>query len=418
MGRIKKIVWFAPTINISGGGERTVLEGLKHFENSGIEAYLVTFQFNRKAVFEGTYKPRIILTSESNETTANPLLRLTRLLSNIFLLRKKLRDINPDIIITQGQWHDCIPIYLATLFTHLYYVVHIWGSIFTFADEYSKYTLILRRHFNKIRESVPGYIEFIPIKPPRLGFLKWLKIEIGSLLRYLANRKAKKIFVLSKQNKWEVKQLYGKDALVLKGAYPSRIFDYKPREDMKAKLNLVGRKMILSVSRLVPKKRVDLCIEAFSKIAKRLSDVVLIIGGNGPEKNRLKEMVKSLGIESEVRFVGYIKDEELWDYYACCDLFVHLDLADFDLAPYDALALGKKVIWSTEMEVDSILCNNRFIFATEPNVDDVAIAIEKALKTNLGIMTPVEKSNLSYYTWDKHFSRLLREMDLIPINKR
>jgi glycosyltransferase involved in cell wall biosynthesis len=412
MGKTTKVVWFASKLGVSGGGERLILEGLKCFEDMGIKTYLLVFGFNERGVYEGTYKPNIIqLSRESNGSSANFLLWVTRWISNILLLRKKLKDINPDVIISQGQWDDCIPLYLATLSTPFPYAIHIFGSIFTFPDEFSKYALIFRRHFNEIRESVPGYKEVIPTKPPKLGLVKRLMIELKAFLRYLANRKAKRIFVLSNQNKWEVKKLYGRDAIALKGAFPPSIFHYATKENIKQKLGLMDKRMVLSVCRLVPKKRVDLCIKAFKEVSNRIEDMVLVIGGTGPDENRLKSLVKELSLEPNVKFVGYITEEELWDYYACCDLFVHLDLADFDIAPYEALALGRKVVWTTEMEVDEFLDGNRFVFPTAPTVHDVAMAIEKALSVELGAMTLTEKANLSHYTWDNYFGRILTELE-------
>ena len=105
------------------------------------------------------------------------------------------------------------------------------------------------------------------------------------------------------------------------------------------------------------------------------------------------------------------KRQELWDYYSCCDVFVQLDIADFNIAPYVALALGRKVVWSTEMEIDGNLRQNRFIFPTNPEVKDVAAGIEKALTTDLGSMNPIEKQILSRYSWDNYFGEILKELE-------
>jgi glycosyltransferase involved in cell wall biosynthesis len=161
----------------------------------------------------------------------------------------------------------------------------------------------------------------------------------------------------------------------------------------------------------VSSKRAALCIKAFNKISDRVEDIILVIGGEGPEKKRLKNLTKRLNLESKIKFVGYVKEEELWDYYACCDVFVHMDLAEFDIAPLEALALAKKVIWSTEMEIDEFLAGNRFIFPARPTVDDVAEILEKALNTDLATMSSREKVNLCNYTWNNCFNKMLRKIE-------
>ncbi|GAI56514.1 unnamed protein product, partial [marine sediment metagenome] len=79
--------------------------------------------------------------------------------------------------------------------------------------------------------------------------------------------------------------------------------------------------------------------------------------GVGQKEEKFKKLAIRLNIAGKVEFVGYIKEEELWDYYTSCDVFAHPDHADFAIAPYEALALQKNVVWSTEMEVDEILAN-------------------------------------------------------------
>jgi hypothetical protein len=81
---------------------------------------------------------------------------------------------------------------------------------------------------------------------------------------------------------------------------------------------------------------------------------------------------------------------------------VHPNWADFAIAPYEALALQKKVVWSSEMEMDESLAKNKHIFAADTTVDDFAGAIKKALTTKV-----LENEDLSDYTWEKYFDNIL-----------
>lgn len=128
---------------------------------------------------------------------------------------------------------------------------------------------------------------------------------------------------------------------------------------------------------------------------------MLIIGGVGPEEENLKGLANKLDLQDRVKFIGYIKEEELWDYIASCDVFVHPNWADFAIAAYEPLALQKKKVWSTEMEIDEYLAGNKHIFTFDPAANDLARVIERALNTEVK-----EDNDLSMYTWDKYFEKI------------
>ena len=400
---VERVVLFCEGLVGVGGAERLLFEEAKYLEKSRIETHILVFNFKEEVLFNNVYDVNIELIGHRTESK-NLLLKIIRNLRNIYALRERIKDIRPDVIISTTAW-DCVSLYLATVFTPFYYVSHIHGTIFWFPNDLLKYALIHKKVFNEIRESVIGHKEFISIETPKSGLVKRIFKEAYAVAMYIGVRKAEKIFVLSNQMKWEVNKLYGKDAIVLKGAFPSEILNYKPKIDIKERLCLIDKRMILNVNRLDPRKRVDLLIKTFKQIYDKFDDVVLVIGGVGPEEDNLRALVKELNIHDRVKFVGYIKEEELWDYLASCDVFVHPNWADFAIAAYESLALQKKVVWSTEMEIDEYLSTNKHIFSASPTVDDFAEAIENALSTDVQ-----EVDDLSMYTWDRYCEEIMMEL--------
>ena len=203
----------------------------------------------------------------------------------------------------------------------------------------------------------------------------------------------------------EVNELYHREAVVLKGAFTVAILNYKPKQNIKEKLGLEDKRVVLSVCRLISRKRVDLAIKAFHKISGKYSNLSLAIGGTGPETGNLKNLARELGIEDRVKFIGFVPDDDLWDYYAACDVFISLDWADFGISAYEALALQKKIVWSTEIETDDYLSQNRHIFAANPTVEDTAAAMEKALITEV-----TEEFDMSPYTWQKYSEQVAEQL--------
>ncbi len=90
----------------------------------------------------------------------------------------------------------------------------------------------------------------------------------------------------------------------------------------------------LCVSRLIPYKRIDLAIQAATRIGAPLK-----IAGAGRALNRLKELAGPT-----VEFLGYVPDHQLNDLMARAKAFIFPGLEDFGIAPVQAQAAGRPVI--------------------------------------------------------------------------
>ncbi len=80
--------------------------------------------------------------------------------------------------------------------------------------------------------------------------------------------------------------------------------------------------LIVSISRLVPRKGFDTAIRAVAKLAPSRPDLVLAISGRGRDQDRLRKLVDELG--APVRFLGRVPNDELPALYGCADLFTML----------------------------------------------------------------------------------------------
>jgi glycosyltransferase involved in cell wall biosynthesis len=90
----------------------------------------------------------------------------------------------------------------------------------------------------------------------------------------------------------------------------------------------------LSVSELVPYKRIADAVSAFSRSGRRLRIV-----GTGPDYRRLKGMAGPT-----VEFCGWVSDAELRELYARCRALVFPGEEDFGITAVEAMASGKGVI--------------------------------------------------------------------------
>ena len=88
----------------------------------------------------------------------------------------------------------------------------------------------------------------------------------------------------------------------------------------------------LSVGRLVPYKRVDLAVQACTRLGLPLK-----VAGKGRDMERLEALAGPT-----VEFLGYVPDDELGELMARCKAFLFPGAEDFGIAPIQAMAAGHR----------------------------------------------------------------------------
>jgi glycosyltransferase involved in cell wall biosynthesis len=123
--------------------------------------------------------------------------------------------------------------------------------------------------------------------------------------------------------------------LVQQGVKPEKIFVSVPAVDnstyssivspqekarYRDELLLDGHKVVLYLGRLAEIKGLEYLIKAFARL--RLDDVVLVLAGDGSLRTSLTALAQAEGIQSKVRWAGYVSPKDALVYYAVADLFV------------------------------------------------------------------------------------------------
>lgn len=117
----------------------------------------------------------------------------------------------------------------------------------------------------------------------------------------------------------------------------------KEKQKLREELGVSGKKVIMFVGRLVKVKGVDILLRAFAQLGR--SDAVLVVVGDGPERQNLEKLALSLGISDRVIFTGWRDDAS--KLVSIADVFVLPSLSEgLPQALLEALAHGVPCIVS------------------------------------------------------------------------
>jgi len=118
----------------------------------------------------------------------------------------------------------------------------------------------------------------------------------------------------------------------------------------------------LIVSTLTPYKRIDLAVQLFNKIGRRL-----VIIGDGPHRSYLEAIAAD-----NIDFLGFKSDEEVREYMQNCRAFLFPGEDDFGITPVEAMACGKPVLaFGRGGALETVVAGRTGEFFYEPTVESM-----------------------------------------------
>ena len=180
------------------------------------------------------------------------------------------------------------------------------------------------------------------------------------------------------------------------------IFKQKERIENK------NEKIILTVSRLVKKNGIDDLIKAGQYLDFPFK--ILIIGV-GPDEEKLKELVRSKGLEDKVMFKGQVNYDQLPEYYASADVFVRPSLSEgLGNVFLEAMACELPVIGTEVGGIPDFLKDKETgLFCEVSNPQDISEKIKEIMKDD-NLRNHLIKNGLELvkekYSWDSIASQM------------
>ncbi|MEQ8189605.1 MAG: glycosyltransferase, partial [Candidatus Eremiobacterota bacterium] len=82
------------------------------------------------------------------------------------------------------------------------------------------------------------------------------------------------------------------------------------------------KKILIFVGRLAREKNIELLIACFKEIHKKYNGIKLMLVGDGPERDRIKNIINKENLSGNVILTGEINNKDIKDYYGAADIFV------------------------------------------------------------------------------------------------
>ncbi len=155
-----------------------------------------------------------------------------------------------------------------------------------------------------------------------------------------------------------IKKIYGKPSDVI----------YPPVDVDKFTLREAKEEFYLTASRMVPYKKIDLIVEAFSQTDKKL-----LVIGDGPDMAKIKSKAGK-----NVELLGFADDETMADLMGRAKAFVFAAEEDFGITPVEAQACGTPVIcFGRGGARETVLDGESGLYFMEQNAKELLAAVAK-----------------------------------------
>lgn len=176
-----------------------------------------------------------------------------------------------------------------------------------------------------------------------------------------------------------------------------------------------NKKIIISYAgRLIKEKGINELIEAFTILEKKYKNIELIIAGDGPLFNELKEKQ----ISKNIKLVGKLNYEEVMSLYNDTDIFVYPSMYSEGL-PTSILEAGimKCAIVATDRGgTKEVINNKKYGLIAEENIESIKENIEILIKDKEKLKemkSNIHKRILEEFTWNVTAKNVVKEMEEI-----
>lgn len=223
---------------------------------------------------------------------------------------------------------------------------------------------------------------------------------------------ADSLHAISKTIAVESKDLGAKNIIIIPNGVDEEMIKVGLKREIRSKLNISpNTKIIISLSRLTPRKGFKYVIMAFSKFVKDFPDSRLIIIGDGPQRQELEELVSNLGIIDYVDFKGLIPHVEITKILPAADVFALTPIYEgLGIVYIESLACEVPVITTKVGGIPDIIKDGvNGLFVSHGDVEELYNALNKLI-TDKDMYRRFQKEGIhtvkKKFIWEDIFSEI------------
>lgn len=117
---------------------------------------------------------------------------------------------------------------------------------------------------------------------------------------------------------------------------------------------------IISLGRLSPEKRILEFVEIIGIIKKSIPAIKVAIGGDGPERDKIKARIVELGLEQNISMLGYVKNNDLVEFFNQGKVFmICSETEGFPRTIIEAMACGTPCISPVVGDITDLITDNK-----------------------------------------------------------
>lgn len=216
-------------------------------------------------------------------------------------------------------------------------------------------------------------------------------------------RFAAKIITISEFSKNAIIEAYGVPEERIVVAYPGLTMP-------KATVTKKGKRYILSVGTLQPRKNFAGLIEAFSRISDTEIELI-IVGKKGWLYEEILASPTKYGVSDRVKFLDFVPDEDLPTLYKNATCFVLPSLYEgFGLPVLEAMSFGIPVVVSNTSSLPEI-AGEAGVYVNPHDVEDITNGLNRVLRENNSDRIKKGKERAKMFTWDKAAEKVMKVLE-------
>ena len=195
--------------------------------------------------------------------------------------------------------------------------------------------------------------------------------------------------------------------------FDSNKFSKEDFENFRKENDLENKKILLYLGRVAQEKSIDKILIGFKKYLQKEDsnkDMVLLVVGDGPYLETLKQNCTMLELDQYVRFIGKVEHSKVPFFYSLSDLFISASTSETQGLTYsEAMSCNCMVLCAFDYNLKEVVIDNRtgfYFYDDESFVNRLAFILNMSDTEKNKIIAAAKENNDQLFSIDKYAERM------------